>query len=122
MWFSHWMRSKLSVDAVLVWKLGSRSLRDNLDLTTPAGRLMFQVIGAMAEFEQALVQEREGRAAERTCEGEAPGSASHIDTGGEGRAATCSGAQRFPNGWEFRRRPCCGRRSGKASRSDGIEI
>ena len=26
------------------------SLRDNLDLTTPTGRLMFQVIGAMAEF------------------------------------------------------------------------
>src|SRR5262249_45120154 len=26
------------------------SLRDNLDLSTPAGRLMFQIIGAMAEF------------------------------------------------------------------------
>jgi putative DNA-invertase from lambdoid prophage Rac len=34
------------------------SLRDNLDLSTPAGRLMFQVIGAMAEFERALIQER----------------------------------------------------------------
>ena len=34
------------------------SLRDNLDLTTPAGRLMFQIIGAMAEFERALIQER----------------------------------------------------------------
>ena len=34
------------------------SLRDNLDLTTPAGRLMFQVIGAMAEFERSLIQER----------------------------------------------------------------
>jgi DNA invertase Pin-like site-specific DNA recombinase len=34
------------------------SLRDNLDLSTPSGRLMFQVIGAMAEFERALVQER----------------------------------------------------------------
>jgi DNA invertase Pin-like site-specific DNA recombinase len=34
------------------------SLRDNLDLTTPTGRLMFQVIGAMAEFERALIQER----------------------------------------------------------------
>jgi len=34
------------------------SLRDNLDLTTPSGRLMFQVIGAMAEFEKALIQER----------------------------------------------------------------
>ena len=27
------------------------SLRDNLDLSTPSGRLMFQIIGAMAEFE-----------------------------------------------------------------------
>jgi DNA invertase Pin-like site-specific DNA recombinase len=34
------------------------SLRDNLDLTTPSGRLMFHVIGAMAEFEQSLIQER----------------------------------------------------------------
>lgn len=29
------------------------SLRDNLDLSTPSGRLMIQIIGAMAEFEQA---------------------------------------------------------------------
>jgi DNA invertase Pin-like site-specific DNA recombinase len=34
------------------------SLRDNLDLSTPSGRLMFQIIGAMAEFERALSQER----------------------------------------------------------------
>jgi len=34
------------------------SLRDNLDLTTPTGRLMFQMIGAMAEFERSLIQER----------------------------------------------------------------
>jgi DNA invertase Pin-like site-specific DNA recombinase len=67
-------------DAVLVWKvdrfgrslkhlvnalaefgaLGVAfvSLRDNLDLSTPSGRLMFAVIGAMAEFELALTQER----------------------------------------------------------------
>jgi DNA invertase Pin-like site-specific DNA recombinase len=68
------------IDAVLVWKLDRFgrslrhlvnalaelealgiafvSLRDNLDLTTPSGRLMFQIIGAMAEFERALIQER----------------------------------------------------------------
>lgn len=68
------------IDAVLVWKLDRFgrslkhlvnalaefealgvafvSLRDNLDLTTPAGRLMFQVVGAMAEFERSLIQER----------------------------------------------------------------
>jgi DNA invertase Pin-like site-specific DNA recombinase len=34
------------------------SLRDNLDLTTPAGRMMFHVIGAMAEFERELIRER----------------------------------------------------------------
>jgi DNA invertase Pin-like site-specific DNA recombinase len=67
-------------DAILVWKidrfgrslkhlvnaladLGAYgvafvSLRDNLDLSTPSGRLMFAVIGAMAEFERALIQER----------------------------------------------------------------
>ena len=67
-------------DSVLVWKLDrfGRSLRhlinalaelealgvafislgDNLDLGTPSGRLMFQIIGAMAEFERALIQER----------------------------------------------------------------
>lgn len=34
------------------------SLRDNIDLSTPSGRLMFQIIGAMAEFERSLIQER----------------------------------------------------------------
>src|ERR1700730_10711614 len=34
------------------------SIKDNLDLSTPSGRLMFQIIGAMAEFERALIQER----------------------------------------------------------------
>ena len=34
------------------------SLRDSLDLSTPSGRLMFQIIGAMAEFERSLIRER----------------------------------------------------------------
>jgi DNA invertase Pin-like site-specific DNA recombinase len=34
------------------------SLRDNLDLATPSGRLMFQIVGAMAEFERSLIAER----------------------------------------------------------------
>ena len=34
------------------------SFSDNLDLSTPQGRLMFQVIGAMAEFERSLICER----------------------------------------------------------------
>jgi DNA invertase Pin-like site-specific DNA recombinase len=69
-----------NVDVILTWKLDrwGRSLkhlvnslselealgvafvalRDNLDLSTPSGRLMFHVIGAMAEFERSLIQER----------------------------------------------------------------
>ena len=34
------------------------SLRDNVDLSTPSGRLMVQIIGAMAEFERSLIVER----------------------------------------------------------------
>jgi DNA invertase Pin-like site-specific DNA recombinase len=34
------------------------SLRDGLDLSTPSGRLMMQLLGAMAEFERALIVER----------------------------------------------------------------
>jgi DNA invertase Pin-like site-specific DNA recombinase len=34
------------------------SLRDGLDLRTPAGRLQLQIIGAMAEFERSLIVER----------------------------------------------------------------
>ena len=67
-------------DAVLVWKLDRLgrslrhlvntlaeleslgvafiSLRDSLDLTTPSGQLQFAIIGAMAQFERSLIQER----------------------------------------------------------------
>jgi putative DNA-invertase from lambdoid prophage Rac len=34
------------------------SLKDNLDFSTPGGRLMFNVIGAMAQFEHDLIKER----------------------------------------------------------------
>jgi DNA invertase Pin-like site-specific DNA recombinase len=71
---------KRQIDLILVWKLDrfGRSLRqlvvtleelsslgigfisyqDNLDLTTAQGRLMFHIIGAMAEFERELIRER----------------------------------------------------------------
>jgi DNA invertase Pin-like site-specific DNA recombinase len=67
-------------DAILVWKLDRFgrslkhlvtaiaelealgvtfvSLKDNWDLGTPSGRLMFQIVGAMAEFERELIRER----------------------------------------------------------------
>jgi DNA invertase Pin-like site-specific DNA recombinase len=68
------------LDAVLVWKLDRFgrslkhlinslaefeslgiafiSLKESLDLATPAGRLMFGIISAMAEFERDLIRER----------------------------------------------------------------
>jgi DNA invertase Pin-like site-specific DNA recombinase len=33
------------------------SMRENLDLSVPAGRLMFQIIGEMAEFGRGLISE-----------------------------------------------------------------
>ena len=35
-----------------------RSLTENLDTSTPAGRLVFHVFGALAEFERDLIRER----------------------------------------------------------------
>lgn len=34
------------------------SLKDNLDLSTPSGRFMFQIVAAFAELERAMIQER----------------------------------------------------------------
>lgn len=67
-------------DTVVVWKLdrfarslshliatiadldgrgvGLRSLTEPIDTTTPAGRLLMHVVGAMAEFERELLRER----------------------------------------------------------------
>jgi DNA invertase Pin-like site-specific DNA recombinase len=42
------------------------SLRDKLDLSTPSGQLRFQIIGAMAEFERTLIQERVNAALRNT--------------------------------------------------------
>jgi DNA invertase Pin-like site-specific DNA recombinase len=71
---------KRQVDTIIVWKLdrfgrslkqlvnvleelsslgiGFISYQDNLDFTTPQGRLTFHIIGAMAEFERELIRER----------------------------------------------------------------
>ena len=67
-------------DVVLVWKLdrlsrslkdlltllerieakgaGFKSLTEAIDTTTPAGRMMMQMVGAFAEFERAMIRER----------------------------------------------------------------
>jgi DNA invertase Pin-like site-specific DNA recombinase len=39
-------------------QVGFRSLTEGIDTTTPAGRLIFHVFGALAEFEAALIRER----------------------------------------------------------------
>ncbi len=67
-------------DVVVVWKLdrlsrslkdllhlmerikeadaGFRSLTELIDTTTPAGRMMMQMVGSFAEFERAMIRER----------------------------------------------------------------
>jgi len=71
---------KRKIDCIMVWKLDrwGRSLKhlinslselqslgvafvsyqENIDLSTPAGKMMFHIIGAMAEFERELIRER----------------------------------------------------------------
>jgi DNA invertase Pin-like site-specific DNA recombinase len=39
-------------------KAGFRSLTEAVDTTTPAGRMMMQMVGAFAEFERAMLKER----------------------------------------------------------------
>ena len=67
-------------DTVVVWKLdrlsrslkdvlhimeriakagaGFRSITENIDTTTPAGRMMMQMVASFAEFERAMIRER----------------------------------------------------------------
>lgn len=39
-------------------KAGFRSLTEAIDTTTPAGRMMMQMVGAFAEFERVMLKER----------------------------------------------------------------
>ena len=39
-------------------KAGFKSLTEAIDTTTPAGRMMMQMVGAFAEFERAMLRER----------------------------------------------------------------
>ena len=39
-------------------RVAFRSLTENLDTTTPSGEFLFQVFGALAQYERALIQER----------------------------------------------------------------
>ncbi|MBW4025561.1 MAG: recombinase family protein [Proteobacteria bacterium] len=73
-------RSACWSDTIVVWKLdrlsrslkdvlhimeriaeagaGFRSLTENIDTTTPAGRMMMQMVGSFAEFDRAMIRER----------------------------------------------------------------
>ena len=37
---------------------GFRSLTESIDTTTPAGRMMMQMVGSFVEFERAMIRER----------------------------------------------------------------
>jgi DNA invertase Pin-like site-specific DNA recombinase len=39
-------------------KIGFQSLQESIDTTTPGGRLVFHIFGALAEFERNLISER----------------------------------------------------------------
>lgn len=47
-----------SVRALESCGVGFRSLQDNIDTTTPGGKLLFHIMGSLAEFERDLIRER----------------------------------------------------------------
>ena len=47
-----------TVNALSARSIGLRSLQESLDTTTPGGKLVFHVFGALAEFERELIVER----------------------------------------------------------------
>ena len=46
------------MDKVTQAQAGFRSLTEAIDTTTPAGRMMMQIVGSFAEFERAMLRER----------------------------------------------------------------
>ena len=47
-----------TIDDLRAADIGFHSLTEQLDTTTPAGRALFQISGAFAEFERSIIQER----------------------------------------------------------------
>lgn len=66
-----------------------KSLTEAVDTTTPAGRMMMQMLGAVAEFERNLIRERsiEGQQAARA-RGKIPGRRRSMDAFVEAEAVT----------------------------------
>lgn len=48
----------VTIEDLAAYSVSFISLRDNLDLSTPSGRLMMHIIAAMSEFERSLIVER----------------------------------------------------------------
>lgn len=46
------------MDRIAASGAGFRSLTEAIDTTTPAGRMMMQMVGSFAEFERAMIRER----------------------------------------------------------------
>ncbi|NJM51314.1 MAG: recombinase family protein [Sphingomonadales bacterium] len=46
------------LDRIEATSAGFRSLTESIDTTTPAGRMMMQMVGSFAEFERAMIRER----------------------------------------------------------------
>ena len=47
-----------TVEALSARDIGLRSLTEAIDTTTPGGRLIFHIFGALAEFERGVIRER----------------------------------------------------------------
>ena len=47
-----------TVEGLAEREIGFRSLTEAIDTTTPGGRLVFHVFGALAEFERSIIRER----------------------------------------------------------------
>lgn len=47
-----------TVEGLEAEKIGFRSLTEAIDTTTPGGRLVFHIFGALAEFERSIIRER----------------------------------------------------------------
>ena len=121
-------------DVVVVWKLdrlsrslkdvlhimeriaaagaGFRSITEAIDTTTPAGRMMMQMVGAFAEFERAMICERTsaGLAAARA-EGRVGGRRKKLDAAKRAKSPRASSqaanpAPRWPGSTASARRLC----------------
>jgi len=47
-----------TVESLEERRVGFRSLTESIDTTSPGGRLIFHIFGAMAEFERSIIRER----------------------------------------------------------------